>query len=750
MPAINGEFVIYLASAMLLALCALAVAALIRARRREGEAERRFRVYFERAAVGMAVTLPDRRWIAVNPAFCRMLGYPADALLNKRWDELTHPDDLAASQALFEATLRGEQEGYEQQKRYIHASGEVRDVSISAQLVHKADGSPDYFLLVVEDISQRQAAERLLALQAQRATALLTLPQQSHRLDEPAFVDCALDIAKRLTASRVGFVHFVDPVKGRLRLVACSMGEGGDTRWLGDYDCPLSRAGVLAEVAAERQPLLDNDFRGVARVGAWPASCPMPNRLLVVPVIEEGVVRLLVGVGDKAAGYTGADLESLQQLGSETWRNVCQRRIEQALQIANQVVNASPVICFRWAAAADWPVVFVSENVQRLGYTAEELQAGRPVFAEMIHPDDLARVGEEVRANTAAGVDQYRQEYRIVTRENRIVWVVDRTNIRRDAEGKAIYYDGVLTDITESKQQQLALAENLAEQKKLNKLLEEARNQLLQSEKMASIGQLAAGVAHELNNPIGFVHSNLGTLDGYLRDLMDIIDAYEALASSATDNPLHGRIAVLKDERDFDFIRKDLGQLLQESKDGLSRVRKIVLDLKNFSHVGEQEWQWADLHQGLDSTLNIVWNELKYKCKVIKAYGDLPEVFCMISQLNQVFMNLLVNAGHAIEQQGQITIRTSRRGEREVCVEISDTGQGIPPELLNRIFEPFFTTKPIGKGTGLGLSLAYGIVGKHHGHIEVDSTPGQGTTFRVILPINQGADDNGAIPEASA
>ena len=310
----------------------------------------------------------------------------------------------------------------------------------------------------------------------------------------------------------------------------------------------------------------------------------------------------------------------------------------------------------------------------------------------------------------------------------------------RDAEGRALFYDGVLTNITERKTQQLAVSETLAQQKLLNKRLEEAHNQLLQSEKMASIGQLAAGVAHELNNPIGFVHSNLGTLDGYLHDLMAIIEAYDKLAGEMGESsPALAKVSHLKDECDYSFVKEDIFSLLSESKDGLGRVRKIVQDLKSFSRVGEQEWQEANLHQGIDSTLNIVWNELKYKCKVIKEYGDIPHIYCLISQLNQVFMNLLVNAGHAIETQGTITIRTSRRDENTVCIEVIDSGKGIAPEHINRIFEPFFTTKPVGKGTGLGLSLSYSIIKRHHGSIEVDSTPGVGTTFRVLLPIQPNA-----------
>lgn len=280
------------------------------------------------------------------------------------------------------------------------------------------------------------------------------------------------------------------------------------------------------------------------------------------------------------------------------------------------------------------------------------------------------------------------------------------------------------------------LKANLEAQRILIRKLEEAQNQLLQSEKMASLGQLAAGVAHELNNPIGFVNSNMGTLEKYLQDIFAIESAYEQAAETAGNNcSALSEVNKLKQEKDFDYIKQDVFQLMSQSRDGLARMRKIVQDLKDFSHVGEQGWSWADLHKCLDSTLNIVWNELKYKCEVIKAYGSLPEVFCIPSQINQVLLNLLVNAGQSIESKGKITIQT-RVEDDEVWVEISDTGKGIPAQNIKRIFEPFFTTKPVGLGTGLGLSLSYSIVQKHHGRIEVESEVGQGTTMRLCLPIN--------------
>ena len=275
------------------------------------------------------------------------------------------------------------------------------------------------------------------------------------------------------------------------------------------------------------------------------------------------------------------------------------------------------------------------------------------------------------------------------------------------------------------------------ELRQMNQKLEEAHNQLLQSEKMASIGQLAAGVAHEINNPIGYVYSNLGTLEKYVQDTFSMIDLYEQAEGAISDDTVRARLKAAREKLDIGFLKEDLGALMSESKDGITRVKKIVQNLKDFSHVdSSDEWHFADLYKGLDSTLNIVHNEIKYKANVVREYGDLPEVECLPSQLNQVFMNLLVNAAHAIEERGTITVRTGRQGD-EVWVEVADTGKGIAPEHLKKIFDPFFTTKPVGKGTGLGLSLSYGIVQKHHGRIEVQSEVGKGTTFRVWLPHRQ-------------
>jgi len=307
----------------------------------------------------------------------------------------------------------------------------------------------------------------------------------------------------------------------------------------------------------------------------------------------------------------------------------------------------------------------------------------------------------------------------------------------RAPDGKP-YYGLMLYDTTElaKSNEQLeealnALSGKQLEQDQLIKKLETANNQLLQSEKLAAIGQLAAGVAHEINNPIGYVFSNLKTLAGYVHDLLHIIDAVDGAASLE-------ELRQLKRSLEYDYIRNDVEALIGESEDGIDRVKRIITALKDFSHIEEDEFRIADLTRGLETTLNVVNNELKYKAEVVKEYGHLPEVECIPSQINQVIMNLLVNAAHAIEQFGRITLRSGHEGEW-VWLEVEDSGCGIEPKLLNRIYEPFFTTKPVGKGTGLGLSLSYNIIQKHHGRIEVASELGKGTRFRIWLPVKQPA-----------
>jgi two-component system NtrC family sensor kinase len=295
----------------------------------------------------------------------------------------------------------------------------------------------------------------------------------------------------------------------------------------------------------------------------------------------------------------------------------------------------------------------------------------------------------------------------------------------------------VLRDITERKRMEDLLRQEKAEQAVLIRKLAETQGQLLQSEKLAAIGQLAAGVAHEINNPMGFIRSNLATLKDYADSLLKLVAAYESADPLLQEHAqVRDQIAQAKRDADLAFLTDDMRTLIAESMDGADRVRQIVQDLRNFSRVDAAEWQQFDVHQGLESTINMVLNEIRYKTELIRDYGSLPLIDCIPSRLNQVFMNLLVNAAQAIADHGKITISTRCR-DGEVEIAIADTGQGIPADILPKVFDPFFTTKPVGKGTGLGLAVSYGIIRNHGGQIDVASQPGVGTTFTIRLPISR-------------
>jgi two-component system, NtrC family, sensor kinase len=255
---------------------------------------------------------------------------------------------------------------------------------------------------------------------------------------------------------------------------------------------------------------------------------------------------------------------------------------------------------------------------------------------------------------------------------------------------------------------------------------------------MASIGQLAAGVAHEINNPIAFISSNLGTMVKYLERLEQFLEQQSAAVAQTAPEPLQQELARGRQKLKVDYILNDAKNLLAESQDGSERVRSIVQNLKSFSRVDDTNRSYVDINDCLESTVTIAWNELKYKATLTRDYGELPPVKCLPQQLNQVFLNMLVNAAHAIETQGEITVSTRSAGD-QVLVSFRDTGCGIPEEIRSRIFEPFFTTKEVGKGTGLGLSISYDIIKKHNGSIEVESAPGCGTTFTIRLPVDGGS-----------
>jgi signal transduction histidine kinase len=265
--------------------------------------------------------------------------------------------------------------------------------------------------------------------------------------------------------------------------------------------------------------------------------------------------------------------------------------------------------------------------------------------------------------------------------------------------------------------------------------LQATQMQLIQREKMASVGQLVAGVAHELNNPIGFVYSNVTTLEDFVRRLRAMLEAYRAAPLAEGDR---ARLQAEWEARKVDYALKYLDSMIQGIREGAERARKIVRDLRVFARTQDDVWQSVDIHEEIESSLTLLNHLLKDRVSVHRKYGELPDVECIRSQMDQVFLNLLANAAQAIAGPGAITIETRRDGPAAV-IGIADTGPGIPPEIMGRLFDPFFTTKPVGEGTGLGLSISYEIVKKHGGEIRAESPPDGGAIFIVRIPLARAA-----------
>ncbi|MCB1155237.1 GHKL domain-containing protein, partial [bacterium] len=260
--------------------------------------------------------------------------------------------------------------------------------------------------------------------------------------------------------------------------------------------------------------------------------------------------------------------------------------------------------------------------------------------------------------------------------------------------------------------------------------LKAAQSALFQSEKMASLGVLVAGVAHEINNPINFVSGSMPLLQENVKALLELIDDLEKME---LPDEARAKLDHLKKDLEIDYVKEDLEKIIRNVATGAQRVKEIVANLRTFSRVESGEQAEVNIHEGIDSTLEILKHEYKNKIEIHRDYGDIPHLLGSPGKLNQVFMNILHNAIQAIDGTGDIYIRTMQDDDK-VVIEIQDTGKGIPEDKIPKIFDPFFTTKPVGEGTGLGLSISYSIIQDHRGRLTVDSRVGQGTTFRIELP----------------
>ncbi len=378
-----------------------------------------------------------------------------------------------------------------------------------------------------------------------------------------------------------------------------------------------------------------------------------------------------------------------------------------------------------WSMSApDFQLLYLNPAAKKLyGYSVENFYCNPQLWLDVIHPEDCQKLTDFFPTILSQGDGEI--EYRIVHSTGKVCWLRNRGWLIVDKLNQGMRIDGIITNITERKHSDA-----------LN------RAKLVQSEKMSSLGMMVAGFAHEINNPLSFVYSNLDYVKSYTKDLLELIETYQQL------NPQKNTIITQKEaELEFDFIKEDLPKIFQSMDSGASRIRNLVLNLRNFSRLGESAMKPVDIHEGIDSTLTLLQPHLRAKgsrpsIEIIKNYSDLPHILCYPSNLNQVFINIITNAIEAFELvklenfNPKIKISTNFSQSHSVCIKIADNGPGMTKEVLEKIFDPFFTTKPIGSGTGLGLLISYSIiVESHKGCIYCNSAPGEGSEFVIKLPL---------------
>jgi PAS domain S-box-containing protein len=420
-------------------------------------------------------------------------------------------------------------------------------------------------------------------------------------------------------------------------------------------------------------------------------------------------------------------------------RKQAEAEIQAKQHFIQRITDSSPSTIYIYDLEKQQNIYANHEIAAILGYSSQEIQEmGKNLFQTIIHPEDLEKVASGFQEiATAKDGEIQESEYRVRKADGEYCWLYSRDTVfTRNPYGDVTQFLGVATDITERKLAEIELQNTLHE-------LKITQAQLIQSEKMSSLGQMVAGVAHEINNPVNFIHGNITPATQYAQDVLGILELYQQHYPNPPEDIQEEIEAV-----ELEFLKEDFIKMLNSMKQGTQRIREIVLSLRNFSRLDEAQFKAVNIHEGIDSTLMILQNRLKAKpnfpeIQIVKNYASLPLVDCFPSQLNQVLMNILANAIDALESQKslttpQIQIHTKLLENNRVAIHLLDNGSGIPAPIQSKLFDPFFTTKEVGKGTGLGLSISYQIVvNKHGGNLSLFSIPGEGTEFRIEIPVNQ-------------
>ncbi|MDD2271235.1 MAG: GAF domain-containing protein [Desulfuromonadaceae bacterium] len=575
--------------------------------------------------------------------------------------------------------------------------------------------------LVDRNWLKAMAAENVLKRNYERLQ-LMQQVSQHHASTVQELLDFSLEKVIALTESSIGYIYnynednqeFVLNSWSKDVMAACTVAEPQSLYQLG-------KTGIWGEVVRQRKPIVVNDY---AAVNPLKRGCPeghVPlSRFLTIPVLDDDRIVAVVGVANKVLPYDQTDVLQLSLMMEGVWK------------IANRLLLEEHIL----RAGKEWQSTFdsINDSIALIDADQRVIRCNRSTcdvlgrdFAAIINqpccrlfhdadtpildcPTERARLSLHSETTTFQHNDRWLE----VT--------VDPILSEKGVMTGAVH---IVRDVTENR---------LAEE-----ALRDLQAQMMQNDKLATIGQLAAGVAHEINNPMGFVSSNMTTLAKYIEKYNRYIEQIEAEMRACTSGVLPEPLQALRQSLKLDYVMRDISVLIEENNEGIDRVKRIVQDLRTFSRADSSAISSTDLNRCMDSTINVVMNEIKYAAELKRDYGDLPTVHCNAQQINQVFMNLLMNAAHAIqakgEEVGEIGIRTWCEGGN-AFVSVSDNGCGIAPENCSKIFDAFYTTKEVGKGTGLGLSISSGLVRKHGGEIHVASEVGVGSTFTVRLPLH--------------
>ncbi|MEG4320965.1 MULTISPECIES: PAS domain S-box protein [unclassified Microcoleus] len=701
------------------------------------DSEQRFRAIFERAAIGIAVTTLEGMAIATNPAFQAMLGRSSAELRGADLDDCTHPEDAQVSRQLRQQLAARERQAYQIEKRYLRSDGSIRWGRLSASVIDSSHGKPQFILEMVEDITDRKLAESAL-LQNEAKWRSLILNSSD--------IITILDASSRIV--------YESPS------VETVLGYEPD-ELIGQNSLDFIHPDDIPSVMSDRQKLLANPADPIALKGrfrrpdgSWCFLEGVGINLLADPAVSGIAINSRDMTARRQAEYRLSKINECF-LGFTT---DAADNIQRLTSLAGELLGGSSAIYSHvgggllraiatWQTPPDYPEVDRAEN---------------HVCTDVWHQaSDLPVVISDLQNTIYGKIDPAVIRYQLQTYLGQavrrgddylgVVCVVYTESIApTEADCKLI---GIIAGAIGVEEERAASADRdrqkSQELQKALRDLQQTQMQLVQTEKMSSLGQVLAGIAHEINNPVGFVAGNLCHVRGYVLDLLDLVQVYR----EQYPNP-PAKIQKEAEYIDLEFLAEDLPKLLNSMQTGCERIVEIIQTLRNFSRADEAKFKSADIHEGLESTLLMLNSRLKAKARwqgieVIKEYGQLPKIPCHPGQLNQVFMNILANAIDAFEESSsqaqntqqnptspEITIKTEMINGKSICIRIGDNGPGIPQDNIVRLFDPFFTTKPVGKGTGLGLSISHQIVvEKHKGKLQCISEPGKGTEFIIELPI---------------